>query len=294
MGTLRIHLFNKGLHIMFSLLISIVTSIVLAGALTAAGVNRPTTIFFGIVGFIAAFYLIGFFVRKKVAKVQAELQEIMMAGQQRIQRKVQQFQSKPGGNLKLIQRQIEADQKDIYQQGIDFLPRLEGFKKWSMMMGRQIATMRMQFNYQLKDFEQVDALLASGGLLKGPLLMEPMAVAMKMARQYKNNDAAGAEKTFKRHIKWFRGDRSTLLYGLMTWILVKTGETDKARDLLLKAKDTTGNPTFAHNWEQLSNDRVKSFTNSGLGEEWYSLYLENPPQPKQQRVQMGRGKGRHF
>ncbi len=279
---------------MLSLLISILTAIALAGALTAGGVNRPTTIFFGIVGFIAAFYLVGFFVRKRVTKVQNELQEIMLAGQQRIQRKVQQFQSKPGGNIKLIQRQIETDQKDIYQQGIDFLPRLEGFKKWSMMMGRQIATMRMQFNYQLKNFEQVDAILASGGFLKGPLLMEPMAVAMKMARQYKNSDAAGAEKTFKRHVKWFRGDRSTLLYGLITWILVKEGETEKARTLLAKAKDATGNPTFAHNWEQLSNDRVKSFSNSGLGEEWYSLYLENPPQPKQQRVQMGGRKGRRF
>lgn len=276
---------------MLSLLISALVSITLLGALTAAGVNKPTTIFFGILGFIAAFYLVGWLVRKKIAKVQKELEEIMQNAQQRMTRKVQQFQSKPGGNIKQLQRQLEADQKAVYKQGLDFTQRLEPFRKWSLLMGRQISTMRMQFLYQLKEFDQVDELLAAGGMFKGPMMMEPMTVAMKMARQYKNKDVAGAEKTFKRRIKWFRGDRGTLLYGLMTWILVKEGETEAAREMLSKAKDSTGHPTFTHNWEQLSNDRIKSFSNSGLGDEWYGLYLENPPAPKQQRVRGNRGRG---
>jgi len=276
---------------MLSILISIMGSITLVGTLLALQVKQGTTVFFGIVGFIAAFFLVGFLVRKKIAKVQNELQEIMLGGQKRMNRKVQQFQSKPGGNIKLIQRQLEADQKVIYQQGLDFTLRLDPFKKWSLMMGRQIATMRLQFLYQLKEFSQVDAILAAGGLFKGPVMMEPMPVAMKMARQYKNKDVAGAEKTFKRHVKWFRGDRGTLLYGLMTWIWVKEGDAEKARQLLSKAKDATGNETFSHNWERLSNDKVKSFSNAGLGEEWYGLYLEKPPAPKQQRV---RGNARRF
>jgi len=276
---------------MLSILISIMGSITLVGTLLALQVKQGTTVFFGMVGFIAAFFLVGFLVRKKIAKVQNELQEIMLGGQKRMNRKVQQFQSKPGGNIKLIQRQLEADQKVIYQQGLDFTLRLDPFKKWSLMMGRQIATMRLQFLYQLKEFSQVDAILAAGGLFKGPVMMEPMPVAMKMARQYKNKDVAGAEKTFKRHVKWFRGDRGTLLYGLMTWIWVKEGDAEKARQLLSKAKDATGNETFSHNWERLSNDKVKSFSNAGLGEEWYGLYLEKPPAPKQQRV---RGNARRF
>jgi hypothetical protein len=279
---------------MLSLLISALVSIGLAIALPSAGVNRGTTIFFSIVGFIAAFYLVGFFVRKKITQVQKELQENMLAGQQRMNRKIQQFQRKPGGNIKMIQRQIENDQKQLYQEALDFTERMVPFKKWSMLMGRQIASLRMQFFYQLKDFEQVDAILATGGFLKGPMMMEPMLVAMKMARQYKNKDVTGAEKTFNRRIKWFRGDRGTLLYGLMSWILVKEGETDKARDLLMKAKEATGNETFTFNWERLSNDKVKSFSNAGLGEEWYGLYLENPPAPKQQMVRQSAQKGRRF
>ena len=276
---------------MFSLLISVLVSGALVFALSAFGVNRPTTIFFGIFGFIAAFYLVGFLVRKKITKVQKELEDIMKGAQHRMNRKVQQFQSKPGGNIKQLQRQLTADQQAVYKQGLDFTQRLEPFRKWSLLMGRQISTMRMQFLYQLKEFDQVDAILAGGGLFKGPMMMEPMTVAMKMARQYKNQDVAGAGKTFKRRIKWFRKDRGTLLYGLMSWILVKEGETEQARELLSKAKDATGNETFAHNWEQLSNDRVKSFSNAGLGDEWFGLYLENPPMPKQQRVRGNRGRG---
>ncbi|MDF7799008.1 hypothetical protein P4C99_06010 [Pontiellaceae bacterium B1224] len=279
---------------MLSLIISIIVSVSLFVGLPAAGVNKPTSIFFGIVGFIAAFYLVGFLVRKKVAKVQKELQDKMLAGQQRMNRKIQQFQSKPGGNIKLIQRQLEADQQVIYKEGLEFTKRLEPFKKWSMLMGRQIATMRLQFLYQLKEFDQVDAILAKGGIFTGPMLMEPMPVAMKMARQYKNKDIPGVEKTFKRHIKWFRSDRGTLLYGVMTWILVKEGEFDKARELLTKAKDATSNPTFTHNWERLSNDKPKSFSNAGLGEEWYGLYLEKPPQPKQQRARRSANNARGF
>jgi hypothetical protein len=279
---------------MLSLLISIVATIALVGAMKASGVNTPTTVFFGIVGFLAAFYAVGFVVRKKVTKLQKELEGIMLAAREKMNRKVQQFQMKPGGNLKLMQRTLEADQKVIYKKGLDFTERLVPFKKWSLMMDRQIATMRMQFLYQLKDFEQVDAILATGGFMKGPMMMEPMTVAMKMARQYKNKDLAGAEKTFKKRIKWFRGDRGTLLYGLMSWIWVKEGKVEEAHQLLAKGKETTGNEALAHNWEQLSNDRVKNFSNSGLGEEWYGLYLEKPPQPKQQRVQMGGGKRRRF
>ena len=56
-----------------------------------------------------------------------------------------------------------------------------------------------------------------------------MAVAMRIARCYKNDDLAAAKKVFKRKIRWFRRDRGTLLYGLMSWILVQSGEIDEAR-----------------------------------------------------------------
>ncbi len=275
---------------MFSLLIAVVVSAIVVTALKVAQIQQGTTVFFGIVGFIAAYYLVGFLVRKQITKVQKELEGIMKAGQQRISRKIQQAQTKPGVNVKLLQRQLENDQMAVVKDALKFTERLEPFRKWNLLMGRQIATMRMQFLYQLKEFEQVDELLASQGLFKGPMMMEPMAVAMKMARQYKNGDIAGAEKTFKKKIKWFRQDRGTLLYALMSWILVKEDKLEEARQLLKKGKEASNNETLTFNWERLSNDKPKSFSNAGLGEEWYGLYLEKPPQPKQQRVRAQKGR----
>ena len=279
---------------MFSLLISLIVGAVVVVSCSAAQLKTPS-VFFGVIGFFVSYYLVGFLVRRRVKKVQNELQSIMMDGQQRVSRKIQLAQNKPGVNFKALQRQLELDQKAIYTEAVNFTERLEPFQKWSLLMGKQISSMRFQFLYQLKDFEKVDAILSEKNLLKSPLLIEPMMVAMKMARQYKHGDMEGAEKTFKSKIKWFRNDRGILLYGLMSWIYVKNGEAEKARELLLKAKEKTGNETFTFNWERLSNNKEKSFSNAGLGDEWYSLYLETPPQPKQPRVRAsGRGGRRPF
>ncbi|MBK1877096.1 hypothetical protein [Pelagicoccus mobilis] len=275
---------------MLSLLISALVATAIAGALVASQVSTGTTVFLSTLGFVGAFYLVGFLVRKKMSKAQDRLQGHMQAAQRRMQRKVQQFQNKPGGNVKQIQRQLEMDQKAMFKEGLELTKGLEPFRKWSLLTGRQIATMRMQFHYQLKEFEQVDEILATCGFLKGPMMMDPMAAAMRMARCYKNDDLAGAEKIFKKRVRWSRGDSGAILYGLMSWIYVKVGQPDEARRVLLKAKDKTGVETFARNWEHLSNDRVKSFSNAGLGDVWYSLYLETPPTPKQQRVR-GNGRG---
>ncbi|MGC6425214.1 MAG: hypothetical protein ACON4O_09540 [Lentimonas sp.] len=269
---------------MFSLLIPALVALVIAGISITSQFREGTTIFFSVAGFFGTFFLIGFLVRKKMAGAQRALQESMEAGQRRMQWKVQQFQSKPGGSLKQIQQQLEKDQKALLREGLELTKGLEPFRKWSLLTGRQIATMRFQFHYQLKEFDKADEILTTCGIFRGPMMIEPMAVAMRMARCFKNDDLAGAEKIFKRKIRWFRGDRGTLLYGLMSWIYLQIGEPDEARSVLLKAKEATGNDTFKKNWEHLSNNREKSFSNAGLGEQWYSLYLENPPPVKQQRL----------
>lgn len=274
---------------MLTLLLSMIIAAACVFAGIAADIGRAGTIAGGITSFIVAMFLIGYLIRKKSKVVTEELQDILMSAQKRMNQKIQQFQNKPGGNFKLMQQQIERDQKIVIQKALDFTAAFEPLKKWNLLMGNQIATMRLQFLYQLKEFEQVDQLLAKKGLFSKPILTDPMPVAMKIARQFKHKDIERAEKSFKRHVKWFRGDRGTLLYALMSWIYVKEGEIEKARQLLAKAKDITASPALAHNWEQLSNDNHKKFSNVGLGDEWFGLYLEKPPAPKQQRV---RGKSR--
>ncbi len=279
-------------------MVALLISVIVAAAAVATGmvyhVGLGGEIFGGLAGFIIPQLLIGFIVRKKVTKVQNALQEMLMNSRKKMDRKIQLFQTKPGGNIKQLQRQLEGDQKTVVTEALAYTARFEPFRKWSLFMGPQIATMRLQFFYQLKDFAAVDKLLAAGGLFTGPMMMEPMAIAMKIARQYKNGDTAGAEKTFKRRVKWFRGNRGTLLYGLMSWIYMQQGESEKARQLLVKAKEITADETLAHNWEMLANNKNSAFSNAGLGEEWYGLYLETPPLPKQQKVRMSARGGRPF
>ena len=275
---------------MLSLFISALIASAIATALIASQVSTGMTVFLSLAGFAGSFFLVGCLVRKKLSKAQGALQEHMQTAQRRMQRKGQQFQNKPGGNVKQIQRQLEMDQKAMLKEALELTKGLEPFQKWSVLMGRQIATMRMQFHYQLKDFEQADEILATCGFLRGPMMMDPMAAAMRIARCYQNDDLEGAKKVYRRRIRWSRGDSGTLLYGLMSWIYVKVGEPDEARRVLLKAKKATGDATIIRNWEHLANQRVKSFSNAGLGDAWYSLYLETPPMPKQQRV---RGNGRN-
>ena len=278
---------------MLSILISIGASALLIIISTSAHLSQGTTSALGIFGFIIPLVIIELIIRKKAAALNGELQEIMQSAQKRMNHKVQMFQSKPGGNIKLLQRQIESDQKVISTKALEFINNFEALRNWNLLMGRQITTMRLQFLYQLKEFDQVDAIFAMKGLLTKPLMMEPLLVAMKMARQFKNKNLEAAEKTFKRRVIWFKGYRSTLLYGTMAWIYVKSKEPEKARQLLDKGKETTGDETLSANWELLSNNKEKKFSNAGLGEEWFSLYLENPPAPKQQRMRAAKG-GRQF
>ena len=269
---------------MLTLFITALVTAALAITMVNSTASTGSTIFWSIIVFFIAFFLVGLPVRRKMSKVQGALQNKMQAAQRRMQLKVQQFQNKPGGNPKVIQRQLETDQKAMLKEGLEFTERLEPFRKWSLLTGRQIATMRFQFHYQLKEFDQADEILATHGFMQGPMMMDPMTAAMGMARAFKKEDVAGAEKIYKSRIRWSWGDRGTILYGLMSWIYVQTGDTDEARRLLLRAKKKTGNEVFTKNWEHLSNDRTKKFSNAGLGDQWYSLYLENPPMPKQQRV----------
>jgi tetratricopeptide (TPR) repeat protein len=244
---------------------------------------KSGTIAYGILGFIVAQILISLLVRKKIKAVNEEVQEMLATGQKRINRKINQFQNKPGGNPTLLQRQMERDQQEIFKAALKLTDKLEPFRKWNLLMDKQISTMRLQFLYQLKEFKRVDEILAKG-LLTGPVFSDPMLVAMKMARQFENKKIHRAEKTFKRYVRWFRNDSGALLYGVMSWIYVKQNQIEEARQLLVKAKGKMDDEVITRNWEMLANNRTKSFSNAGFGDPWYSLYLEKPPAPKRQKV----------
>jgi hypothetical protein len=162
-------------------------------------------------------------------------------------------------------------------QALEATSSLEPFFKWSFLLGKQVTTMRMQFHYQLHDFEKVDELLPKC------LFLEPMTACMKMARMYKLKDE-GIDGFFEKRVKRLRYGQGAILYALYVWILVKQKRVDEAHEILIRACDKEENDTLKRNREHLANNRVKQFSNAGMGDEWYALGLETPKmQVKRQR-----------
>lgn len=255
---------------MLTLLISLVLGIIISWLCKdLAGISMGWSMTWGILCMIIFQLLSGLYIRKKIMLITADIQNLLMEGSKRINRKVQNLQQKAAGNIKFLQKAVEKDQNDLILQAVEATKRIEPYCKWNFMLKKQINTMRMQFYFQIGEFQKVDALLPKS------LFFEPLSVAIKMTRQYKNNDPT-LDKTFTSKIKKFKGDKGSILYALYSWILVQRGDVDAAIKLLSRAKEITGNEVLAQNWENLANGKIKKFSNSGLGEEWYALRLEEP------------------
>ena len=229
---------------------------------------------FAMLTVVAVQIIFGLIFRKKITSVTNAIQQVIMEGQQKVQRKANMFQQKPAGGIKHMQKLLEKDQHASLRKALELTNELTPWFKWSLLLKKQVATMRMQFNYQLGEFKEVDKLLPYC------FYMDPLTVAMRMARQYKNNDPK-LEKTFNSKIKKFKGDKGVLLYALYSWVLLKRGESEKAFEVLTAAKEKCDHEVIYKNWEALANGKPKSFSNAGLGDEWYSLKLETPKMPKQ-------------
>jgi len=269
-------------------MLAIIISIGLAGALGITVFSHTDfSITWGVVSGVSLFIvlqvLIGLYTRKKVKKLTNGIQDIILGGQEKLNRKVQFFQQKPKGGMKTMQKILEKDQQVFIREALEATKRLEPLFSWNILLRKQVNTMRMQFYYQLKEFDKADELIPKS------MYVEPMSIAMKMARQYKNNDK-GYKKVFRKKIRRYKTDNATLLYALYSWILVKTGETEEAIKVLMKGKKVTDNDTIARNWENLVNGKIKKFSNAGIGDQWYSLYLEEPKVQKPKQKVMRRQK----
>lgn len=260
---------------MITLLIAFCAGFATYGTLiNTTELNTFWCVTFGMVAVILIQVGSGLFFRKKINGVTEEIQRAIIEGQEKISRKANMFQQRPAGGVKHMQMLLEKDQHASLKTAIELTNKLEPYFPWSLLLKKQANTMRMQFYYQLGEFHKVDELIPDC------IYMEALTVAMKMARQYKNDDPK-LEKTFKSKIRKFKGDNGVILYALYSWILLKRGKKDEAFEVLTKAKEKTDNEVILKNWEMLANDKPQAFSNAGLGDEWYSLRLETPKTPKQ-------------
>ncbi len=224
--------------------------------------------------------LLGLWIRRKVTAINLKIQHQMEVAQAKINRKVQLFQQRGGGNVKQMQQSLEREQSAAVREAIATTSEAEKYYKWNMLLKKQINTMRMMLHFQIREFSKVDELMPSC------MFMDPRSVAIKIVRMFKNS-SGDIGKFYAKKSKRLKGEDCAFLASLYAWIQIKQGDNSGALATLVAAKERSDNEVLIANWERLVNGKVKHFSNAGFGDLWYSMYLEEP-KVKQQRAQQPR------
>ncbi len=270
------------------------------------------SVFWGIFAAIVSYGVATFLFRRALGKRMAVLQETMAEGQKRMQARAKSFEFRPGADPRQAMKEMEAMSGKVLRQAIELSGGLEPFVGWVPLMSRQIATMRMQFHYQLKEFDKVDALLPKC------MILDPMSASMKLAQLYRGKTPTDdIRKAFDKVVPRLKYNQSILPYSLMAWIYVqdeiaaeeqvrkatspdrkaeaeerRKAASEAAYKVLVEACRNNEHDTLKRNRDKLANQKVREFSNAGLAEQWYALFLETPK--IQQRRVMPRADGRPF
>ncbi len=271
---------------MISVLLNLLLALVVSVGLTLADVSPwGWSILWFVLIFLAGQIALGRFLRWKMQAVTDQIQSVMTKGQAKMQAKVQRWRTKQMSNPKAAEAELAKDRDTMIAEVQEILKPLERYRLWIPLLGRQLATMEMQFAWQKKDWKRVDV------LLERALFVEPMIVCMKLARMWqKDASLEELQKVFKKAVRRARYGTTVLLYSTMAWMLVKRGKVDEAFKLLTEADEKNENAVIKANRDHLANNRLNHFSNAGLAEEWYTLFLEEP----KVRAQRQRHPGRYF
>ncbi len=229
------------------------------------------SIFIGLVSFGVFQFAVGFFLQRKVKSDMMRVQRILEAGQKRLSIKMQRWQLRPPGSVQAAQKEIADDTRVFVKEALAETESLGKYKWWVPMIDRQMATAQLQLNWMIRDFKKVDELMPKA------MFLDPTTVAMKLARQQMlGTDLAVMEKVYRKAVRRLRYNQNVLLAATWSWILVARGKVDDAFKALTEALRNSDNECLKRNHECLMNNRVAHFSNSGIGDQWYSLYLEEP------------------
>ena len=272
---------------MLSWILSFIGALATSVTLVKSWPGHPVwTTFLSILAFFLVTLVINLILKKRLEAAFNVVQEHITEAQTVITRKIRAIGMRATPKF---QKEIENDQAKAIREAIDLLETLRPFEKWNFMVKKQTDTLRAQFYYQLKEYDKADE------YFRHALFMDPLTMAMQMARLYKKEDMKGVEKCFKKGCRRFKDEKGILIYALYSWILVQQEKIDEAIQVLVQAKTRAESEVLKQNWDHLVNGRIKRFSNAGLGDQWYALYLETP---KQQRIQQAQGfggaRGRRF
>ena len=266
---------NRGIGIILSMVTFVFAIGVACGGFFGAHYGADIGIGWSVAVGIAAFALfqvvVGLQLKKRVTKDMERVQLILTDGQKKLQQKMQRWQLRPPGSVQAAQKEMMDDTRVFVRAALAETETLRKYRLWVPMIDRQMATAQLQLNWMIRDFKKVDELMPKA------LLMDPTMVAMKLARM-QMTDAPLEEitKTYAKGVRRLKYNQNVLLAACYSWILVRRGKVDEAFKALTEALKTSDDETLRRNHEALMNNRVAHFNNSGLGDQWYSLLLEEP------------------
>lgn len=237
----------------------------------SADIGAGWSVFWGFLAFAVFQGVAGYFIQRKVKADMTRVQLILADGQKKLQQKMQRWQLRPPGSVQAAQKEIFEDTKIFVREALCEVQRLRRYKMWVPMMERQIATASVQLNWMVKDFKEVDKAMPK------VLLIDPVMVSIKMARMFMlDADLKDIMKIYQKGVARVKYNGNVLMAATMSWMQVKRGDHDGAFKTLTEALKKSDDATLKHNHELLMNNRVGHFSNSGLGDQWYSLLLETP------------------
>ena len=261
-------------------MLTFVCGIALAAVLYAvvvysAGLSIVWGITFAVLGLICVNITVALILKGMTAKINNQIQQIMLDTRHKMEVMQNQFMRRPGGSQKQIMSAFERLQNEGLRKALEACNGFDRFNKWSPLLAKQTNAMRAMFSFQLKEYDKTDE------YLKKALLMDPQTISVKLVRMYKT-DASFEEmaKFYKKKCASIKGENCILPVALYSWILMKLDKKDEAFKVLTEAKKKTDNEVIVSNWEALANDRAKNFSNAGLGDLWYAMGLEEMKMPK--------------
>ena len=174
-------------------------------------------------------------------------------------------------SVQAAQAEMMRDTKVFVKDAIAATEGMRKYEGWVPMMKRQIATAQLQLHWMVKEFDKVDKLMPLA------LIFDPQMASIKMARmQMKDEPVEEIRKVYDKAVRRLRYNQNVLPAALFSWILVKRGDADGAFKVLTEALKNSDDPVLKQNHEHLMNNRAKNFSNTNLGDKWFSLMLEEP------------------
>ncbi|WDE96808.1 hypothetical protein PQO03_02385 [Lentisphaera profundi] len=253
----------------------------------------------GILVTLAVYFVINRKINSKLMLIVNASQDHIQATQEKVRKKMNAMQNKPGLNQTAAQKTLEGMQKEGIEEAIKMLDPANELFGWSLLARKQVSTIKYQLFFSLKQFDKADKL--EGDLL----LFDPQLVAMRMAREWmrspfkkdsspKEIQSSPITKLFKKGTSRAKGTTGAFLYNTYAWMLNKSDKSKMALELLTKGLDKCADDVIKSNLDVLRNNKASKFSNKAYSERWYSLHLEVPPQAKPQKQKMRRGRNQGF